>query len=210
MQAVVFDVDGTLLDSAPGIVAGYAHALAAVGFPVPSEEVLRGDLGPPVGDRFTALGLPAADLDAAVAAYRRYYREAGMQQASVYPGVPELLEALADLGIALGTATAKLTTVAGPFLRLHGLDDRFRVVNGTDEEHRTKPETLDHTLELLGRPDPDRVLMVGDRHSDVAAAHACGVGAVAVRWGYGSAEELSSAGAHHLLDRPDQLLDLLG
>ena len=199
-----------MLDSAPGIVAGYAHALAAVGFPVPEEAVLRSDLGPPVGDLFTTLGLPPQLLERAVAAYRQFYREQGMQQASVYPGVVEVLDALAAGGTVLGTATAKLTTVAGPFLALYGLDRHLSVVNGTDDTHHTKTETLGRTLELLGWPDPARVLMVGDRHSDITAGLACGVGTVGVLWGYGSEAELAAAGAHHLIAQPDELLALLG
>ena len=181
-----------------------------MGFPVPSERVLRSDLGPPVGDLFTTLGLQPELLERAVAAYRRFYREQGMQQASVYPGVVEVLDALADTGMALGTATAKLTTVAGPFLSLYGLDRHLSVVNGTDDTHHTKTETLDRTLELLGRPDPARVLMVGDRHSDITAGLACGVRSVGVLWGYGSEAELAGAGAHHLITEPGELLTLLG
>ena len=209
MAAVVFDIDGTLLDSAPGIVAGYAHALAAVGFPVPSEEVLRSDLGPPVGDLFATLGLPADRLAEGVAAYRSYYREQGMDQAAPYPGVAELLDTLAAAGPALATATAKLTSVAGPFLARHGLDRHLSVVNGTDDTHHTKTETLTRTLELLGGPDPARVLMVGDRHSDITAGRACGVRSVGVLWGYGSRAELVDAGADHLISSPAELLTLL-
>lgn len=210
MTAVVLDIDGTLLDSAEGIVAGYAHALAAVGHPVPSEAVLRSDLGPPVGDLFTTLGLPPTLLEEAVRAYRRYYAERGMQQASIYPGVLELLDALAARGTALGTATAKLTSVAGPFLARYGLDRHLGVVNGTDETHHTKTETLGRSLELLGHPDPTRVLMVGDRHSDITAGAACGVRTVGVLWGYGTEAELAAAGADHLIDQPGDLLTLLG
>lgn len=192
-----------------GIVAGYQHALAAVGFPVPSEEVLRSDVGPPVGVLFTSLGLADSEREAAVTAYRSYYAETGMHQARVYPGVVELLDALAGRGIALATATMKLTPVAEAILELHGIADRFAVVNGTDATHHTKAATIDHALERLGHPDRARVLMVGDRHSDVAAARACGVRAVGATWGYGTLEELSATGADHLVDAPLDLLALL-
>lgn len=150
-----------------------------------------------------------AHLDDAVSAYRSFYAEHGQQQASVYPGVRQLLDGLAERGLPLATATAKLTPVARSILELHGLARYFAVVNGTDATHHTKTETLSHTLEQLGRPDPARVVMVGDRHSDVAAAQACGVVAVGVRWGYGTAEELAATGADHLVDSPAELLALL-
>lgn len=177
---------------------------------MPDEDVLRSDLGPPVGDLFTTLGLQPELLERAVAAYRRFYREQGMQQASVYPGVVEVLDTLAEAGIVLGTATAKLTAVAAPFLAQYGLDRHLSVVNGTDETHHTKTETLSRTLELLGRPDPARVLMIGDRHSDIIAGLTCGVRTVGVLWGYGSEAELAGAGAHHLVAKPGELLALLG
>lgn len=180
-----------------------------MGFPVPGEEELRSDLGPPVGAVFTTLGLPPAALPAAVAAYRRFYGETGMRQSQVYPGVPELLDALAARRLALATATAKLTPVARDILALHGLADRFDVILGTDEQHRTKTETLAHALRRLGAPDPARVVMVGDRHSDVAAGRACGTRTAGALWGYGSAAELAGAGADHLLTAPEELLGLL-
>nr|WP_294696885.1 HAD hydrolase-like protein [uncultured Friedmanniella sp.] len=207
---MVFDVDGCLLDSAEGIVAGYQHALHSVEFPVPSEQVLRSDLGPPVGILFSSLGVPEEDHERAVAAYRRFYAETGLHQAKVYPDVLELLDELSARGVVLATATAKLTPVAEAILDRHGLAGHFAVVNGTDGTHHTKTETLNHTLERLGNPDRSGVLMLGDRHSDVAAAQACGVGSVAVTWGYGTLDELSATGADHLVDNPAEVLALLG
>jgi phosphoglycolate phosphatase len=171
--------------------------------------VLRSDLGPPVGTLFSSLGLADHHLDDAVSAYRSFYAEHGQQQASVYPGVRELLDRLTGRALPLGTATAKLTPVAHAILELHGLAGYFAVVNGTDATHHTKTETLTHTLELLGGPDPATVVMVGDRHSDIAAAQASGVVAVAVGWGYGTPDELEATGADHLVEAPAELLSLL-
>ena len=171
--------------------------------------MLRSDLGPPVGTLFATLGLTGAALEEAVAAYRRFYADDGIHRSSVYPGVLELLDGLRDRGVVLGTATAKLTPVAQAILDLHGLVERFAVVNGTDPDHRTKTETLTRTLELLGGPAPTEVLMLGDRHSDVTAAKACGVGSVGVCWGYGSTAELETASADHLVRTPAEVLTLL-
>jgi phosphoglycolate phosphatase len=204
---VVFDIDGTLLDSAPGIIAGFQHALRSVGFSPPDAETLRLDLGPPVEQIFTALGLASHDLGAAVLAYRAFYLAQGLQQSRPYDGVVALLERLSHSGVTMATATAKRTEVAQAIVDHHGLGHFFRVVNGTDDLHRTKTETLTHTLELLGHPAPDRVVMVGDRHSDVTAAVSCGVLPVAVTWGYGSSAELQDLGVT-LVDHPRQLLDL--
>jgi len=208
LTAVIFDIDGTLLDSAAGIVAGFRHALRSVGFPPPSDAVLRSDLGPPVGPYFTSLGLDDALLERAVAAYRSYYRAEGMHDAAAYPGIADLLIALRQTLI-LGTATAKRTETAEDILDAHGLASYFAAVNGTDDRRTTKAETIAHTLELLGRPDPSTVMMVGDRHSDIAGGQTCGLFTVGVTWGYGSRAELVTAGADTLVDRPGALLDLV-
>lgn len=204
---VVFDIDGTLLDSAPGIIAGFQHALRSVGFPAPDAVALRGDLGPPVGDIFTSWGLPAGLLDEAVLAYRAFYLRHGLQQSTPYPGVLEVLERLREAGAGLATATAKRTELARAILDHHRLSTYFDVVNGTDDQHHTKTETLRHTLELLGRPPVQSVMMVGDRHSDLTAGRNCAVLAVGVTWGYGSRDELAAASVP-LVQRPAELLEL--
>jgi phosphoglycolate phosphatase len=205
---VVFDIDGTLLDSAPGIVAGFQHALRSVGFEPPDEAALRSDLGPPVGNIFTALGLPEADLERAVGAYRQFYLSEGLQQSRPYDGVLEVLDRLRDAGTVLATATAKRTNIAQAIIEHHGLTHYFAVVNGTDDVRSTKTATLGYTLELLGQPATAHVTMVGDRYSDVTAAQECGVAPIAVTWGYGSEQELSATGAP-LVGDPAQLLELL-
>ena len=206
--AVIFDIDGTLLDSAAGIVAGFRHALVSVGATPPTDASLRSDLGPPVGDYFSSLGLADDQLRRAVVAYRTFYLADGLHQATPYAGVVELLEHLAPR-IPLGTATAKRTDTAEAILTAHDLAHYFTVVNGTDETRTTKPETVADTLVRLGSPDPRRVVMVGDRHSDVTAGLACGVFSVGVTWGYGPVDELRDAGADALVDSPAELLSAL-
>lgn len=178
--------------------------------PPPPEDVLRSDVGPPVGVLFASLGLDEETGERAVAAYRQFYAETGMHQARVYPGVEDLLDGLTARGVTLATATMKLTRVAEAILERHGLGGRFAVVNGTDATHHTKAATLTHALERLGDPDRSTVWMVGDRHSDIAAAQACGVGSIAVTWGYGTVAELAATGADHLVDAPAEVLALLG
>lgn len=207
--AVIFDIDGTLLDSAAGIVAGFATAMRAVGLEPPPESVLRSDLGPPAGPFLLSLGVPESLLPRAETAYREYYLRQGLHQSVPFPGVLEVLQQLRARGIPLGTATAKRTDVALALLRHHGLHAYFEVVNGTEPGRITKPETIARTLHRLGAPDPATVVMVGDRHSDISGGKACGVRTAAVAWGYGDLPELRRAEPDHLLSRPAELLDLL-
>lgn len=208
VRAVVLDVDGTVVDSADGIVAGFRHAIAAVDVTPPDEATLRSDLGPPLQVLLPAHGVPADRLDEAVAAYRAFYLREGLRRATPYAGVVDALTALAAR-VPLGTATAKRTDTALATLEAHGLARFFTVVNGLADDHPSKAETLAQTLSLLGGPAPADVVMVGDRHSDVAAGQAVGTRTVGVLWGYGSRDELEAAGADVLLEHPAQLVDLL-
>jgi phosphoglycolate phosphatase len=208
VTAVIFDIDGTLLDSATGIVAGFQHALRSVGFEPPDEQTLRSDLGPPVGLLFAGLGLPQDRIADAVAAYRTFYFAEGLQQASAYAGIIDLLDSLAPV-VPLGTATAKRTDVAEAIMAEHGLADYFRVINGTDQRRTTKAETIAQTLADLGDPSPADVVMVGDRHSDITGGRSCGLRTVGVTWGYGSRAELVAAAPDVLVDSPAELAALL-
>ncbi len=208
VRAVVLDVDGTLIDSADGIVAGFRHALESVGVASPGDAALRADLGPPLVSLLPALGVPAERLPDALDAYRTFYLADGLRQATPYEGIVDVLGTLAGR-FALGTATAKRTDVALAILEAHELAHFFEVVNGLDDDHPTKAETLTRTLELMGGLDPATTVMVGDRHSDVAAGRAVGARTVGVLWGYGSRSELEAAHADVLLDHPSELADLL-
>jgi len=204
--AVVFDLDGTLLDSARGIVAGFQRALGSVGFDPPDVAILRSDLGPPVDVLFASFGLPADRMDEAVASYRSFYLGEGLAMSSPYPGIVSALTALTDAGVQLAVATAKRTDLARAILEHHRLAPFFGWIGGADQPGMTKDATLADTLRQLG--SPRSAVMVGDRHSDIAAAHTCGVGALGVSWGYGSRAELIEAGAAMIIDAPSALVGL--
>jgi phosphoglycolate phosphatase len=180
-----------------------------VGFTAPDAETLRSDLGPPVNLIFTNLGLSEHLVEDAVTAYRTFYFDQGIDQASPYAGVLELLDGLTAV-VPLGTATAKRTDVAEAIMARHGLADYFRVINGTDHLRTTKRETIAQTLLDLGSPDPATVVMVGDRHSDITGGRACGVRTVGVTWGYGSRAELVAAAPDVLIEHPSDLRSVIG
>ncbi len=197
LTAVIFDIDGTLLDSAAGIVAGFRHALRSVGFAPPSDAVLRSDLGPPVGPvlhlartRRRAAGTGRGGLSQLLPG-RGHVPRGGVPGHRRPAGRPTART------LVLGTATAKRTDTAEDILGAHDLAGYFAAINGTDDRRTTKAETIAHTLELLGHPDPSTVMMVGDRHSDIAGGQACGLFSVGVTWGYGSRAELVDGRSRH-------------
>ena len=193
----MFDIDGTLLDSAAGILAGFQRALRAGGVVVPSEAELRVHLGPPLRDFLTLAGVVPDRLDGAAQAYHDFYLAEGLQQATPYAGVEELLGRLVEAGVTLATASAKRTTTARAILAAHGLAPFFTVIGGTDETHLTKAQTIAAVLAELAA-DPATTIMVGDRSHDIDGAHTVDVRAVGALWGYGVEDELVTAGADWL------------
>ena len=187
-QLVIFDLDGTLTDSAEGIVASFLHALSHVGAPVPDGDLAAHIVGPPMDDTFRSMDL-GDDAEAAIAAFRAEYGERGWAMNALFEGIEPLLVDLRAAGVRLAVATSKLEPTARRILAHFGLDQHFEVIAGAspDGSRKTKVEVLDHALAQL-QPLPERVLMVGDRSHDVDGAAAHGIDTVVVGWGYGKAD----------------------
>ena len=183
---VIFDLDGTLTDSAPGIVASFRHALAAVEAEIPGGDLAGRIVGPPMHHTLAGLGL-GDRVDAAVAAYRAEYTSRGWAMNTVYDGVADLLGDLRVAGVRLAIATSKAEPTARRILEHFGIADGFEVVAGAsvDGTRASKADVIAHALQQLG-PLPERVLMVGDRSHDVEGAAEHGIATVVVGWGYGT------------------------
>lgn len=212
---VLLDLDGTLVDSAPGILACLRHALDALGEPAPADEALRGFVGPPLTVTFAALGLDPARTTLAIAAYRERYHDLGLYECALYPGVRDLLAHL-DAGWTLAVATSKPTYSASRIIEHFDLTHRFAFVGGADlaGTRHDKAAVIAHTLAELSdravRAPAHRTIMVGDREHDVRGAREHGIDTVGVLWGYGSRAELVAAGAIDLVDEPADLLRVIG
>ena len=199
---VLFDLDGTITDSAPGIHGGFRHALATVGRPEPTEEMLASVIGPPMVDTFRSLGMTPADVDRAIAAYIERYDATGWQENSVYEGMDVVLGKARANGTRLAVATSKSERFAIRILEHFGLAEHFEFIGGASDDgtRRAKPDVIAHSLTSLGITPvlaadggtPD-VLMIGDRDHDVLGAAKYGIPTVVVEWGYGSAEEARHA-----------------
>jgi phosphoglycolate phosphatase len=187
-QLVIFDLDGTLTDSAEGIVSSFRHALGQIGAAVPEGDLASRLVGPPMHHTLSAMGL-GEHADAAIAAYRADYTTRGWVMNSLFDGISPLLADLRAAGVRLAVATSKAEPTARRILAHFGLDEHFDVVAGAsiDGTRATKADVLAHALAQL-QPLPDRVLMVGDRLHDVEGAAAHGIDAVVVGWGYGEAD----------------------
>ena len=216
---VLLDLDGTLTDSAPGIIASLRVGFADAGFDVPTAEVLRTFVGPPLGASMTGIGLSDADAATAIAAYRRDFEKHGMFDNSVVPGFPEALAALREAGVTLLVATAKPEHYARQIVEHFGLDGYL--AGGLDGVHGAAGEAaglvegkevvveraVAHAVALGA--DVGDIVMVGDREHDVHAAAHHGVPTVGVTWGYAAPGELEAAGVAAIATTPEELRKLL-
>ena len=204
MTAVFLDLDGTLMDSRPGITGSLSHAFALHGM----DEHAAGDLtwmiGPPFIDSFTKLGI--ADPDPILAAYRTHYTASGMYDAAVYDGVVAALEAMRDAGHRLYLMTAKPHAYATQITAHFGLAPFMTAEFGPelDGTRNWKGDLLAYALQQTGETKENSV-MVGDRSHDMGAAAEVGMSAIAVRWGYGTPDDWQGAAA--LIDHASQLPD---
>ena len=208
---ILFDLDGTLTESGPGIISSVRYALAKMGGPVLDDEQLRLFIGPPLLDSFRDLcGFDPAEVAVAIAAYREYYATDGQYENSVYDGIPELLTSLREAGRTLAVATSKAEVFAASILDHFALTEYFTTVVGSELDGRrtAKSEIITEALARLDRPTAGTV-MIGDRSHDVRGAVAVGVGSIGVLWGYGDDAELTAAGADALAATPAELLGQL-
>lgn len=193
-DAVLFDLDGTLVASAPGITGSVRYTMDKIGRPPMAEQVLERFVGPPLYESFQRYaGLSDAEAEKAVAVYRAHYTESGVLNATVFTGIPNLLRQLKEEGTYLAIASAKPTISVLRMLEHFGLLRFFdRVIGASLERKDASKESL---LRDALPARYARAAMVGDRMYDMEAAKAIGISAVGAGWGYGSPEELRQAGA---------------
>jgi phosphoglycolate phosphatase len=213
--AVLFDLDGTLVDSLQGIGATVDAVLAALGRPPCDKAALRRLVGAPLEAIFGAL-LPDATAQDCIAhadAYRARYWTSGVPHTPLFPGVADVLAACRAAGLPLAVVTTKRVDVATHLLEARGIAPLFSAVIGGDStpHHKPHPAPALAALGALGI-EPARaseVAVVGDTTFDIEMARAAGCRAIGVAWGYGGAETLEAAGAHYLAEAAAHLRALL-
>ena len=206
---LLFDLDGTLVDSGEGVLKCAALALETLHKPMPTPAEMRTFVGPPLVDSFMRFGCTAEEADEAVRIYRSRYTVTGKYEGFVYPGIEKLLQQLKKDGCRLFVATSKPEITATDVLTKFGLAPYFeRIVGATfDRSRSTKSEVIAHLLETAG--DIGHALMIGDTVFDVIGAAAHHLPAVGVSWGYGDVAEMAAAGAAAIADTPDALYRLI-
>jgi phosphoglycolate phosphatase len=207
MRTILLDLDGTLVDSAPGIIRCLRETLMDLGHPGPSDDDLLGVVGPPLRTAVRHLLGEDADVEDAIRRYRERYAAGGMFDAKVFPGMSTFLGAARTGGFRIFVCTAKLTTFANRILEHFGLADALDGVFGAEADGRfdDKADLVAHMQTALGFEARD-TCMIGDRREDVLASGSRGVRSIGALWGYGGEAELRLAGASVLCRRPTDLL----
>lgn len=208
-DAVVFDLDGTLTDSAEGIIASVQYALNKMDHPVLEDAVLRKFLGPSLISSFQKYsGMTEEEAIQATAFYRERYYPAGSKENSVYPGIRPILQELKRRGAKICLATAKPTGLSEDILKYFGIYGYFDAVCGAlpGEKHPDKADIISRALQNI---EYTKAVMIGDRDSDIKGGNDYGIDTIAAGYGYGAEEELRGADPTHYVAAVSELAMLL-
>ncbi|HEY9508014.1 MAG TPA: HAD-IA family hydrolase [Gemmatimonadales bacterium] len=211
IRTVLFDLDGTLIDSVRLILDSYHHTLAAHGLPPRTDEEWLAGVGTPLTAQFAAWRDDPERLRALIATYREYNLKHHDRMVTVYPGVADVVRTLKEKdGVATGLVTSKNRAGALRGLTLVQLEALMDVLVCADEVENPKPhpEPVEKAVRLLGA-DPRATVYVGDSIHDMQAGRAAGVRTAAVLWGPFGRSHLEGARPDHWLERPEELLTLV-
>lgn len=207
ISTVLFDLDGTLIDSGAGIRRCADLSLQHHGLPPLTDEQFGAFIGPPLATSFGSLTPDPSLTEPLVVTYREHYAAGGMYEYTVYDGVPEMIDEMIDRGFTIAVATSKVTPFAREVLIHAGLSDGFELILGAefDGTRGTKTLVMADVLSSLAIDDPTSVVMVGDREHDAHGASDLGTGFIGVAWGFGRPGELEAAGATEIVTHPAEL-----
>ena len=209
---ILFDLDGTLTDSGPGIKNGFRYTLERFGREILSDEQLGQFVGPPLNESFgKILGFSEEETVKAISVYREYYFDKGVYENEVYPGIRELLERINAAGKKLIIATSKAEHGANIVLDHFDLRKYFSFVSCATETGRiTKTDVIRYAIEQCHIDDLSKAVMIGDRKYDIGSATETGLDSIGVLYGYGDRDEHEKAGATYIAETPEEIARILG
>lgn len=212
IHTILFDLDGTLTDSGEGIMNAVRYTLERYEKEA-TEEELRSFIGPPLQTQFEQfLKVSEEEGKRAVSIYREYYTKRGIYENKVYPGIPNVLKQLKQAGFRLCIATSKPEKFAVQIAEHFNFAQYFDRIGGAlmDGNRTKKREVIEYVLteEQIG-DQREGILMVGDRKHDICGAKQTGLRSMGVLYGYGSQEELETAGADWIAETPEDIWSIL-
>lgn len=207
---ILFDLDGTLTDSAEGVINACQYMQKKMGMPLWEKNDLKFIVGPPLMKTFTEdFKMDQAVAEQALVAFREYYATIGLFENKVYPGIQEMLETLKEKGKRMAVATSKKEESAYTILEHFGIAHFFEVIGGDKREagRDTKAKVIAYVLQTM-KAAKDDVIMVGDRKFDIEGAHAIGIPCISVEFGYGNREEFEKYGADFIAATAEDVANL--
>ena len=210
---VIFDFDGTVADTGEGILKSLQYSFIAMGDPAPDLSDLKKFIGPPVYYSYTHFyGISEDKVDLYIKKYRERYREKGIYESEVYPGLKELIASLKENNIKVGIASSKpenLIYSVSDYLGITQMFDAIVGVKSDNSKHSTKAGLIAQAMTELGAEDKSKVLMVGDRLFDIDGAHEAGIKCCAALWGYGNRAEFEEHNADFIVQQPKNVFYLI-
>ncbi|WP_271495216.1 HAD family hydrolase [Enterococcus sp. 5H] len=211
-KSILFDLDGTITNSAEGIIQAVLFAVKQLGLKTPNEEQLYSFIGPPLADSFEKLyGLNDQEVEKAVAYYREYYQKKGIFESHVYKGIPEVLASLKEKGCQLYLATSKPEIYAKQILNHFNLTHYFKGIYGAslDGKRSKKGDVIQYALKEANILNLKETIMIGDRSHDILGAKENDLASIGVLYGFGNQSELEIAGASYIVSTPTEIISLL-
>lgn len=214
-HTIAFDLDGTLTNPEKGLTSAYKYGLRKIGLNITETDSLKKFIGPPLRDSFRdEYGLTEERANDALMLFREYFGMYGWWDNELYPGIPELLDALKKAGKTLILATSKPEVYSSRILKLFGIYDYFDFAEGAsfDSSREKKSDVLEYALEQVGIRTPEQkagAVLIGDTVYDVEGAVTVGVDSIAVTYGFGKEGDLRKEGATYIVDTVEGVKKIL-
>lgn len=207
---ILFDLDGTLLNTFPGVSNALRYTMDYYKKPVPDIKTMRKYLGPPLGDSFKEFaGFPEEIIPEVIKKFREYYLSKGVYEYEFFEELKPTFKKLKDMGCILGVATSKNQPAAFEILKHAGLYDEFDFICGAVEGRLTKTEVLKEVLNHFNIKDKTDVILIGDRFHDILGAKNVGIDCCCVLCGFGSEEEFKEYGAEYIIPYISDIFSIL-
>lgn len=210
---VIFDFDGTVVDTGEGILKSLQYSFKEMGREVPDPDDLKKFIGPPIHYSYTTyFGVSEEDVGMYIKKYRERYRAKGIYECALYNGFPDVIDALHEKGVKVGIASSKPESLIYDVADYLGVTGKFDAIVGVqldDSNHSSKTGLILESMKKLGADDKAKVLMVGDRCYDIDGAAGAGVNSCGVLWGYGNKDEFDEHNATYTVRDTEELLKLV-